>query len=77
MTTFNGKGKGKNREEKDADWEFTVKTMMIIRDLMQGSKKLLEMGYKEEAIGHNAIAAGVQDSASGQTTSPISTSPSR
>ena len=58
MTTFNGKGK--NRQEKDADWEFTVKNMMIIRDLMQGSEKLLEMGYKEEAIGHNAIAAGVQ-----------------
>ena len=60
MTTFNGKGKGKNREEKDQDWEFTVKSMMIIRDLMQGSDKLLQMGYKEEAIGHNAIAAGVQ-----------------
>ena len=60
MTTFNGKGKGKNRQEKDEDWEFTVKTMMIIRDLMQGSEKLLSMGYKEEAIGHNAIAAGVQ-----------------
>ena len=60
MTTFNGKGKGKNRQEKDEDWEFTVKTMMIIRDLMQGSDKLLKMGYKEEAIGHNAIAAGVQ-----------------
>ena len=60
MTTFNGKGKGKNRQEKDEDWEFTVKCMMIIRDLMQGSDKLLEMGYKEEAIGHNAIAAGVQ-----------------
>ena len=60
MTTFNGKGKGKNRQEKDEDWEFTVKCMMIIRDLMQGSEKLLEMGYKEEAIGHNAIAAGVQ-----------------
>ena len=60
MTTFNGKGKGKNREEKDQDWEFTVKNMMIIRDLMHGSQKLLEMGYKEEAIGHNAIAAGVQ-----------------
>ena len=60
MTTFNGKGKGKNREEKDQDWEFTVKNMMIIRDLMHGSDKLLEMGYKEEAIGHNAIAAGVQ-----------------
>ena len=60
MTTFNGKGKGKNRQEKDEDWEFTVKNMMIIRDLMQGSEKLDAMGYKEEAIGHNAIAAGVQ-----------------
>ena len=60
MTTFNGKGKGKNRQEKDADWEFTVKCTMIIRDLMEGSQALLRMGYKEEAIGHNAIAAGVQ-----------------
>ena len=60
MTDFNGKGKGKNRAEKDADWEFTVKNMMIIRDLMEGNPKLREMGYKEEALGHNAIAAGVQ-----------------
>lgn len=42
MTTFNGKGKGKTREEKDEDWEFTVKCMMIIRDLMEGSAKLKE-----------------------------------
>ncbi|MDO4195199.1 MAG: L-fucose isomerase [Prevotellaceae bacterium] len=60
MTSFNGKGKGKNREEKDADWEFTVKNMMIIRDLMEGNPRLLEMGYLEEAKGHNAICAGVQ-----------------
>ncbi|MCQ2164818.1 MAG: L-fucose isomerase [Bacteroidales bacterium] len=60
MTDFNGKGKGKNREEKDADWEFTVKNYMIIRDLMEGNPKLLEMGYKEEALGHNAICGGVQ-----------------
>ena len=60
MTTFNGKGKGKSRKEKDEDWAFTVKTMIIIRDLMQGNPQLLDMGYKEEAIGHNAIAAGVQ-----------------
>ena len=60
MTTFNGKGKGKSRKEKDEDWAFTVKAMMIIRDLMQGNSQLLDMGYKEEAIGHNAIAAGVQ-----------------
>ena len=60
MTSFNGKGKGKTRAEKDADWEFTVKNMMIIRDLMCGNPKLLEMGYKEEALGHDAIAGGVQ-----------------
>ena len=60
MTTFNGKGKGKTRGEKDADWAFTVKNMMIIRDLMQGNPRLLEMGFKEEALGHDAIAGGVQ-----------------
>lgn len=54
------KDKAKTREEKDADWEFTVKNMMIIRDLMQGNPKLREMGFKEEALGHNAILAGVQ-----------------
>ena len=48
----------KTREEKDADWEFTVKNMMIIRDLMHGNPRLLEMGYKEEALGHNAILGG-------------------
>ena len=60
MTTYNGKGKGKNRQEKDEDWEFTVKCMMIIRDLMHGNPKLAEMGYFEEAKGHNAILGGVQ-----------------
>ncbi|MCR5841199.1 MAG: L-fucose isomerase [Bacteroidales bacterium] len=60
MTSFNGKGKGKTRAEKDADWAFTVKNMMIIRDLMCGNPRLLEMGFKEEALGHDAIAGGVQ-----------------
>ena len=50
----------KTREEKDSDWEFTVKNMMIIRDLMHGNPRLLEMGFKEEALGHNAILGGVQ-----------------
>ncbi len=50
----------KTREQKDADWEFVVKMTLIVRDLMQGNPKLLEMGFKEEAIGHNAIAAGFQ-----------------
>ena len=52
--------KRKTREEKDADWEFIVKMMIIMRDLMKGNPKLREMGFKEEALGHNAIAAGFQ-----------------
>ena len=54
------KGKAKSREEKDADWEFTVKSMLVINDLMHGNPRLLELGFKEESLGHNAIAAGVQ-----------------
>ena len=54
------KGKAKSRAEKDADWEFTVKSMLIINDLMHGNPRLLELGFKEESLGHNAIAAGVQ-----------------
>lgn len=52
--------KAKTRAEKDADWEFVVKMTLIIRDLMTGNEKLKDMGFKEEAIGHNAIAAGFQ-----------------
>ena len=52
--------KAKNRKEKDADWDFVVKMTIIMRDLMIGNPKLLEMGFKEEAMGHNAIAAGFQ-----------------
>ena len=49
----------KTREEKDKDWEFTVKMMCIIKDLMNGNKNLPE-GREEEMVGHNAIAAGFQ-----------------
>lgn len=52
--------KKKTREQKDADWEFIVKMTLIVRDLMKGNPKLLEMGFKEEALGHNAIAGGFQ-----------------
>lgn len=50
----------KTREQKDADWEFVVKMTLIVRDLMQGNPRLRELGFKEEAIGHHAIAAGFQ-----------------
>ena len=49
----------KTREEKDADWEFVVKMMVIIKDLMCGNENLPE-GCEEEKVGHNAIAAGFQ-----------------
>ena len=49
----------RTREEKDADWEFVVKMMVIIKDLMNGNKNLPE-GAEEEMVGHNAIAAGFQ-----------------
>lgn len=49
----------KTREEKDADWEFVVKMMIIIKDLMNGNPNLPD-GCEEEKVGHNAIAAGFQ-----------------
>ena len=52
--------KQKDRAGKDADWEFVVKMTLIVRDLMLGNPKLRDLGFKEEAIGHNAIAAGFQ-----------------
>ena len=49
----------KTREQKDADWEFVVKMMCIIKDLMNGNENLPK-GCEEEKVGHNAIAAGFQ-----------------
>jgi L-fucose isomerase len=47
-------------EKRKADWEFVVKMAMIARDLMVGNPRLAEMGWGEEALGHNAIASGFQ-----------------
>lgn len=49
----------KTRAQKDSDWEFVVKMCVIIKDLMNGNKNLPK-GCEEEAVGHNAIAAGFQ-----------------
>ena len=49
----------KSPEEKVADWEFTVKCALIIKDLMNGNDSLPE-GREEERLGHNAIVAGFQ-----------------
>jgi len=50
----------RNCEKKDQDWEFVVKMTLIMRDLMVGNPKLKDMGFGEEAMGHNAIAGGFQ-----------------
>ena len=48
----------KMSEEKKAEqFEFVVKMAVIIKDLMNGNKN---RECEEEAVGHNAIAAGFQ-----------------
>lgn len=49
-----------SRERKDAEWETVVKMTMIARDLMIGNPRLEELGFGEEALGHNAIVSGFQ-----------------
>ncbi len=49
----------KSDEQKEKDWEFVVKMMVIIKDLMNGNKNL-PVGCEEEMAGHNAIAVGFQ-----------------
>ena len=49
----------KTEQQTEETWEFVVKMMCIIKDLMNGNKNLPE-GCEEEMVGHNAIAAGFQ-----------------
>lgn len=56
----NTEDKQQTRKQKDADWETVVKMAMIGRDLMGGNSKLEEIGFGEEAMGHNAIVSGFQ-----------------
>ncbi|WP_148411389.1 L-fucose isomerase [Murimonas intestini] len=48
-----------SQEEKEKQFEFVVKMAVIVKDLMNGNKNL-DAKFSEEAIGHNAIAAGFQ-----------------
>lgn len=47
-------------EEKEKQWETCVKMTLIARDLMIGNPVLAELGFAEEANGHNAIVGGFQ-----------------
>jgi L-fucose isomerase len=57
---YNSPDKKSSPEKKEKDWEFVVKMTLIIRDLMTGNPNLATIGFLEEALGHNAIAAGFQ-----------------
>jgi L-fucose isomerase len=52
---YNPPDRQKSREEKDREWDFVVKMALIARDLMVGNPRLKELGFGEEALGHNAI----------------------
>jgi len=57
---YNPPERQRTRPQKDHDWETVVKMTLIARDLMIGNPRLAELGFGEEALGHNAIASGFQ-----------------
>jgi L-fucose isomerase len=50
----------RSRDLKDRDWETVVKMFLIARDLLVGNPRLADLGFGEEAMGHNAILGGFQ-----------------
>jgi len=57
---YNQPQQKRSREQLDEDWVTSVKMALIARDLMVGNPRLAELGFAEEANGHNAIAGGFQ-----------------
>ena len=57
---WNTDDKKRGREHLDKEWETSVKMALVARDLMVGNPRLAELGFAEQARGHNAICAGFQ-----------------
>lgn len=57
---INAPEKRHSRARMDKTWEMSVKMALIVRDLMVGNPDLRRKGRDEEAMGHNALAAGFQ-----------------
>ncbi len=57
---YNTPAKKRSRKALDREWDVSIKMALIARDLMVGNPRLAEMGFGEEAHGHNALAAGFQ-----------------
>ncbi len=58
--TANAPENRRSDEQLAKDWEYCTKMTMICRDLMIGNKQLEKHGFREEALGHNALFAGFQ-----------------
>ena len=59
-SNYNPKEKQRSQQQMDSEWEYSVKMTLIARDLMIGNERLADIGFGEEALGHNALAAGFQ-----------------
>ncbi len=57
---YNSAKTTRSRKQLTSEWEKSVQMALIARDLMVGNPRLAEMGFGEEAQGHNAIASGFQ-----------------
>ena len=49
-----------SQKDQVRELEDSIKMTLIAKDLMIGNPKLVDLGFGEEALGHNAIAAGFQ-----------------
>ncbi len=56
----NAASRRRSRAQKNRELQWAVKMTLIVRDLMIGNPQLTKLGFAEEAMGHNAIAAGFQ-----------------
>lgn len=57
---YNPPERQKSEDVKEKEWDYVVKMALIARDLMVGNPELKNLGFAEEALGHNAIAGGFQ-----------------
>ena len=57
---YNSKENQFTADQKERVWQYSVKMAIIARDMMVGNPRLAALGFGEEALGHNAVAAGFQ-----------------
>lgn len=57
---INPEAKRRTEAQKAGDWSESVIMTLICRDLMAGNPRLEELGFREQARGHNALMGGFQ-----------------